>query len=135
LAGHYLHREFPNGPGRSSSPAFRWLPYPARLAVFDTRGGQIVASPTIVKSSDDLFFDTNRDRIYVLGEGSYSQRFAKHFIEDSQEKDADHYEPIRRYATPYSDHTGLVVPELRELFEAVPHRGEQPAEMLVYEAK
>ena len=94
-----------------------------------------MASPTIVKSSDDLFFDTNRDRIYVLGEGSYSQRFAKHFIEDSQEIDADHYEPIRRYATPYSDHTGLVVPELRELFEAVPHRGEQPAEMLVYEAK
>jgi DNA-binding beta-propeller fold protein YncE len=99
---------------------------PARLAVFDTETGRIVASPAIVEHTDDLFFDAGKSRIYILGEG---------FIEAWQEKDADHYDLIRRYPTPADGRTGLFVPDLGELFETIPHHGQQGAEILVYETK
>lgn len=99
---------------------------PARLAVFDTQTGKIVASPSIVEHTDDLFFDVGKDRIYILGEG---------FIEAWQEKDPDHYERIGRYPTPADGRTGLFVPDLGELFETIPHHVEQVAEILVYATK
>ena len=99
---------------------------PARLAVFDTVTGKIVASPTIVEHTDDLFFDAGKGRIYILGEA---------FIEAWQERDSDHYVRIGRYPTPADGRTGLFVPDLGELFEAIPHHGQQRAEILVYETK
>jgi DNA-binding beta-propeller fold protein YncE len=99
---------------------------PARLAVFDTDTGKVVASPTIVEHTDDLFFDASKSRIYILGEG---------FIEAWQEKDPDHYDLIGRYPTPADGRTGLLVPDLGELFETIPHHGQQGAEILVYETK
>ncbi len=99
---------------------------PPRLAIFDTETGKIVASPTIVEHTDDLFFDASKGRIYILGEG---------FIEAWQEKDPDHYERIGRYPTPADGRTGLFVPDLGELFETIPHHGQQGAEILVYETK
>ena len=99
---------------------------PARLAVFDTETGKIVASPTIVEHTDDLFFDASKGRIYILGEG---------FNEAWQEKGPDQYERIGRYATPADGRTGLFVPDLGELFEAIPHHGQQGAEILVYSTK
>ncbi len=99
---------------------------PARLAVFDTETGKIVASPPIVEHTDDLFFDASKARIYILGEG---------FIEAWQEKDPDHYDRIGRYPTPADGRTGLFVPDLGELFETIPHHGPQGAEILVYETR
>jgi DNA-binding beta-propeller fold protein YncE len=99
---------------------------PARLAVFDTQTGKIVASPAIVEHTDDLFFDASKSRIYILGEG---------FVEAWQQKDADHYERIGRYATPADGRTGLLVPDLGELFETIPHHGQQGAEILVFATK
>jgi DNA-binding beta-propeller fold protein YncE len=99
---------------------------PARLAVFDTETGKIVASPTIVEHTDDLFFDASKGRIYILGEG---------FIEAWQQKDPDHYDRIARYPTPADGRTGLFVPELALLFETIPHHGSQGAEILVYETR
>lgn len=96
---------------------------PARLAVFDTETGKIVASPPIVEHTDDLFFDASTGRIYILGEG---------FIEAWQEKDPDHYDLLGRYSTPADGRTGLFVPDLGELFETIPHHGQQGAEILVY---
>jgi hypothetical protein len=96
---------------------------PARLAVFDTQTGKIVASPAIVEHTDDLFFDAARARIYILGEG---------FIEVWQQNDPDHYERIARYPTPADGRTGLFVPDLGELFETIPHHGAQGAEIRVY---
>ena len=100
---------------------------PARLLVVDTESGQTVASPEIVGDTDDLFYDSARSRIYVIG--------GQGFIDVLQQKDADHYERIARYATPPGTRTGLFVPELGRLFAAVPHRGEQHSEILGYEAK
>ena len=99
---------------------------PARLAVFNTETGKVVASPAIVEHTDDLFFDASKGRIYILGEG---------FIEAWQEKDPDHYERVGRYPTPADGRTELFVPDLGELFETIPHHGPQGAEILVYETK
>ena len=99
---------------------------PARLAVFNTETGKIVASTAIVEHTDDLFFDVSKGRIYILGEG---------FIEAWQEKDPDHYERIGRFPTPADGRTGLFVPDLGELFETIPHHGQQGAQILVYETK
>jgi DNA-binding beta-propeller fold protein YncE len=99
---------------------------PAQLAVFDTETGKIVASPAIVEHTDDLFFDASKGRIYILGEG---------FIEAWQEKDPDHYVRIGRYPTAADGRTGLFVPDLGELFETIPHHGQQGAEILVYSTK
>ena len=99
---------------------------PARLAVFDTESGKIVASPAMVEHTDDLFYDAAKGRVYVLGEG---------FIDVWQQKDPDHYERIQRVATPADSRTGLFVADLGELFETIPHHGQQGAEILVYSTK
>lgn len=100
---------------------------PARLLVLDSTTGKTVASPEIVGDTDDLFYDAATSRVYAVGgQGS---------IDVLQQKDADHYERIARYPTPPGTRTGLFVPEWRELFAAVPHRGQQGCEILVYETK
>jgi DNA-binding beta-propeller fold protein YncE len=96
---------------------------PARLVVFDTDSGKIVASPAMVEHTDDLFYDAGKSRIYVLGEG---------FIDVWRQIDPDHYDRIGRIATPADSRTGLFVPDLRELFETTPHHGAQGAQIGVY---
>src|SRR5260221_5777193 len=96
---------------------------PARLAVFDTETGKIVASPAMVEPTDDLFYDAGKSRIYVLGEG---------FIDVWRQMDPDHYDRIGRIATPADSRTGLFVPDLGELFETTPHHGVQGAQIGVY---
>jgi hypothetical protein len=117
---------FPMSLNESHHRLFVGCRIPARLAVFDTETGKIVASPTIVEHTDDLFFDASKGRIYILGES---------FIEAWRELDPDHYDRIARYPTPADGRTGLFVPDLRELFETIPHHGQQGAEILVYETK
>ena len=64
---------------------------PARLVVFDTTRGVPVADLEISGDTDDLFFDTKRQRLYVAcGEG---------FLDVIQRRDADHYERTTRLAT------------------------------------
>ena len=100
---------------------------PARLLVFDTESGKTVASPEIVGDTDDLFYDSDRSRVYIIG--------GQGFIDVLQQKDADHYDRLGRYPMPAGTRTGVFVPEWGKLFAAVPHRGEQVSEILVYEAK
>jgi len=100
---------------------------PARLIVFDIDSGRVVATLESPGDADDIFYDSSRRRMYVVGgEGS---------IGVFQQKDADHYEPMRKVATAPGARTGLFVPELNRLYVAVPNRGNQRAEVRVYEAR
>jgi DNA-binding beta-propeller fold protein YncE len=99
---------------------------PSQLVVFDTRSGKQIAASEIAGPSDDLFFDAQRGRIYVLT--------SQGFIEVFRQKDADHYDPIARYPTPPRTQTGLYVPEWGRLFAAVQRQGQQDAEVRVYQA-
>lgn len=100
---------------------------PARLLVFDTESGKTVASPEIVADTDDLFYDADRGRVYIIG--------GQGFIDVLQQKDGDHYDRLARYPVPAGTRTGLFVSDWGKLFAAVPHRGQQGSEILVYEAK
>jgi hypothetical protein len=52
-----------------------------------------------------------------------------------EQKDPDRYDRIAHQPTSPGARTGLFVPDWGKLFVAVPHRGEQRAEVLVYEVQ
>ena len=110
---------------------------PKSLVVFNTETGKAVASLE-GPSSDDLFFDASKSRIYVLGqmvEGAEPRVAGPGFIEVFQQKDADHYTKIGNYPTGSGAWTGFFVPEWSKLFVSVRRQGEHSAEILVFETK
>src|SRR5262245_45674444 len=100
---------------------------PARMLAIDTETGKQTASVEIVGDTDDLFYDANRSRVYVIG--------GQGFVDVFEQKDPNHYNRLAHYATAPGARTGLFVPDWGKLFVAVPHRGEQRAEVLVFETK
>lgn len=110
---------------------------PASLVVFNTESGKTVASLE-GPSSDDIFYDASKGRVYVLGqatEGGDRRAAGRGFIDVFQQKDADHYSKIASYPTGPGAWTGFFVPEWGKLFVSARHQGEQTAEILVYETK
>ena len=99
---------------------------PASLLVFDTASGKQVASLETV-SSDDIFYDASKGRIYVLGD--------KGSIDAFQQKDADQYVKIGSYPTGPGAWTGFFVPEWGELFVSARAQKDQSAAILVFETK
>jgi DNA-binding beta-propeller fold protein YncE len=100
---------------------------PARMLAIDTETGKQTASVEIVGDTDDLFYDAARSCVYVIGGQGFVDVFAQ--------KDADRYDRVAHLATAPGARTGLFVPDWGSLFVAVPHRGEQRAQILVYETK
>ena len=100
---------------------------PARMLVFDTETGTQTASVEIVGDTDDMFYDASRSRVYVIG--------GEGFVDVFEQKDPDHYNRIARHAAKPGARTGLFVPDWGKLFVAVPHRGAQLSEVLIYETK
>lgn len=98
---------------------------PARMLVFDTDNGRQTASLEIVGDTDDLFYDAARNRVYVIG--------GEGFLDVFEQKSADQYQRIEHIATAPGARTGLFVPDWGKLFIAVPHRGKQRSEVLLYE--
>ncbi len=100
---------------------------PARLVVLDTTSGRIVTSMPTVGDADDVFYDSGRRLVYVIGgEGA---------VEVLRQRDPDHYERVGRITTAPGARTGLFVPAFNRLFVAAPHRGPHLARVLVYEVK
>ena len=97
---------------------------PARMLVLDSETGKVAASIAIPGDTDDLFYDAARQRIYVIGGGG--------FVDAFERIGNDQYKRIAHVATAAGARTGLFVPEWKELFVAVPHRGERVAQLLVY---
>jgi len=100
---------------------------PARLIVFDTQSGKTVASQPAVGDADDAFYDPAHRRVYISG--------GEGFIDIFEQRDPDHYQPAGRIPTASGARTSLFVPELNRLYLAVPRRGNQGAEIRVYEAR
>jgi YVTN family beta-propeller protein len=115
---------YPMGLDEADGRLFLGCRRPARLLVYDTRSGTLVTAIDIVGDTDDLFYDSARKRLYVIG--------GEGFITVLDQQDADHYRQLQKIATSGGARTGLLVPELGKLFVAVPHRGAQRAEIRVY---
>ena len=100
---------------------------PAQLVVLDTTSGRIVDTPPTVGDADDVFYDTTRRLVYVIGgEGA---------VEILRQRDPDHYERAARISTAPGARTGFFLQNSSRLYVAIPHRGAQSAGLLVYAVK
>lgn len=105
-----------------------WIGFrePPRLLAFDADTGSVSEAFDTVPVADDVFVDAARRRVYVSGDGG---------LQILQQTSEGGYAIISRIVTAPGARTSLYVPELNRLFLAVPHRGEQPAEIRVYDAQ
>lgn len=98
---------------------------PARLAMFDTRTGQVLTSAETCGDSDDVFVDSKRHHLYVsCGDG-----YIDVFTEAAQGLSRSARLPTIRGAR-----TALYSPELDRLFLAVRASGNSPASVWVFKA-
>jgi hypothetical protein len=89
--------------------------------------GEMIATVDSNADADDLFYDVARKRIYVsCGEG---------IIAVIEQSDADHYKLLARAPTVTEARTSAFSEPLKCLYVAAPRRGEQPAEVRVFEAR
>jgi DNA-binding beta-propeller fold protein YncE len=115
---------FPMALDESHKRLFVGCRKPARLLVLDIDSGKVVANVPCVGDTDDLFYDATQQRIYISGgEGAVT------VIEQS---DADHYKLRETIKTLSGARTSFFSPDLKSLYLAVPHRGNQQAQLRVY---
>lgn len=97
---------------------------PARLVVLDTNSGRKISTLPAVGDADDVFYDSSRHLIYVIGGEGAVEVFSQH--------DPEHYESGGKELTAPGARTGLFAASANHLYVAVPHRGSQTAKILVY---
>ena len=113
----------------------------ATLLALDSDSGKQVASMPLTPraSSDDMFFDAGKGRIYVLARivRKDDPRIpGPGVIEVFQQKDPDHYERIESVESGFAAQTGLFVPEWNKLFVATRRQpGGADSQILVYETR
>ena len=99
---------------------------PPKVLVMEAASGRLVDDRRTVGDVDDIFYDAQRGRLYVIGgEGS---------VDVIRQVDRDRYQPLATIPTAPGARTGLFVPELGKLFIAVPHRDSQAPEVRVFDA-
>jgi DNA-binding beta-propeller fold protein YncE len=98
---------------------------PAHLLVYDTEGGKLVSTLKAGGDCDDVFYDAARRRIYAsFGEGT---------VMAYEQQDSDHYQVIATVPTAAGARTSFFSTDLRQLYVAVPRRGNPSAEVRVYQ--
>jgi DNA-binding beta-propeller fold protein YncE len=97
---------------------------PGKLIVLDSNNGKVVASVPAVGMVDDMTYDPQHKRLYLAGD---------QFVDVFEQKDADHYVLLARVPGSFRAKTAIFVPELNRYYLAVPHHGEQQAEVRVYD--
>src|SRR6266581_3836184 len=100
---------------------------PAVLLVYDIDSGKVVAKQPIGEDTDDIFFDPERKRLYVIcGEGR---------IDIVRQENPDRYSLESTVRTAPCARTGLFVPEEGRLYVAAPAIGTSPAKLLAYRVR
>lgn len=101
---------------------------PARFVVFDADSGHMVTALPAVQDADDLYYDSERKRIYIPGGEGYISVF--------QQRDADHYDLVAKIQTAVGARTagyfGKMGKGFDRLYLAVPARGGHQAEVRIY---
>lgn len=99
---------------------------PGKLIVLDSNSGKLITSVSAVGMVDDMSYDTQHKRLYLAGD---------QFVDVFEQKDADHYVLLARVPGSFRAKTAILVPELNRYYLAVPHHGEQQAEVRVYDVQ
>jgi MFS family permease len=119
------HANYPMALDEGGQRLFVGCRRPAEVATVDAASGKIVARTPAVGDTDDLFYDNERHRLYVIGgEGAV----------DVLSRDGDRLRRLARIETRDGARTGLWVPSQGRLYVAVPARGGAPAEVRAFEA-
>jgi hypothetical protein len=123
-----LRKNFPMALDEADHRLFVGIREPARLAIFDTTSGRMIAALPSAEDTDDLYFDAEHKRVYVPG--------GEGFIYVFQMKDPDHYRLLTKIPTALGGRTagyfGRQKKDTHRFFLAVPYRGGQAAEMRIY---
>lgn len=120
-------RNFPMALDEEGKRLFVGAREPALLLVYDVESGKVVTTVPIGGDTDDLFFDRERRRLYVVcGEGR---------VDVLRQESPDRYAREASVKTAARARTGLFVPEMSKLFVAAPLEGSSPARVLVYQVK
>lgn len=97
---------------------------PAELLEFNERIPSVNQRLNTVGDADDLFFDEARGRIYVIG--------GEGFVDVVDAQRNGKLKSMGHVSTAAGARTGLFVPAWEKLLVAAPHRGQEPARLLVY---
>ncbi len=123
-----LEHNFPMALDEANHRLFVATRRPARMAVFDTSSGRLVAALPCVQDSDDMYYDSGRKRIYASGGEGYISVF--------QQKDADHYRILAKVPSSLGARTAGYFGKGRKGFDrfflAVPARADHGAEVWIY---
>jgi len=123
-----IEQNFPMALDEAGHRLFVVTHQPARLAIFNTQSGKLVASLPCVQEADEVYFDSARKRLYIPGAEAYISVF--------QEKDPDHYLPIAKIPSALGARTagyfGKGKKGFDRFFLAVPARSASAAEMWIY---
>jgi YVTN family beta-propeller protein len=123
-----LEHNFPMALDEADHRLFVGTHEPARLAVFDTQSGKMLAALPSVQDADDLYYDAARKRIYVAG--------GEGFIYVFQQKDPDHYQLLVKISSALGARTAGYFGKGKKGFDrfwlAVPARAERGAEVWIY---
>lgn len=96
---------------------------PPALAFLDRNTGAVRQRVPTCEDVDDLFVDARRQRVYVICGAGGIDVFAA---------GQGGFAPIGRISTARGARTGLLVPELDEMFVAVPATAQEPAAIWVF---
>ncbi len=97
---------------------------PARMLVRETEAGKEIAILSACGDTDDLFYDTASRLIYLSGGQGCVSIF--------RQADSMTYQRLDTVSTASGARTSLLTPSAHRLFVAVPHRGAQQAEIMVF---
>jgi hypothetical protein len=100
---------------------------PAKLLALDTDTGRALARVDCCGDTDDLFYDPATKHVYVSGgEGSISV---------FEQTNPNHYRLVQTVTSASGARTALFVPAKGMLYLAIPHRGNQEAEIRAFQVK
>ena len=123
-----LRMNFPMALDEADHRLFVGIREPARLAVFDTASGHVIAALPSAEDTDDLYYDAEHRRVYVPG--------GEGLIYVFQMNDPDHYRLLTKISTALGGRTagyfGRQGKGMHRFFLAVPSRGGQNAEVRIY---
>jgi DNA-binding beta-propeller fold protein YncE len=118
------HANYPMAIDAAKNRVFVGCRRPAAVAVFEMASGRVITTVPAVGDTDDMFIDSARRRLYVIGGEGFID-----VIDIAGEAPAR----IGRVTTAPGARTGLWVEDHHRLYLAVPARGGQPAELRVFE--
>jgi DNA-binding beta-propeller fold protein YncE len=98
---------------------------PPRIVTLDSSSGVQIDERDTVGDVNDIYYDVTRKRLYVSGGDGQ--------VDVIRQVNANTYEPLARINTGAGARTSLFVPESSTYYVAIPHRGNQPAEIRVFE--